>query len=322
MGTIVKGMKVDGAAHNTMELPMAHSHSHDHGPPVGASSLTRAFVLGIIANLIYVLVEAGYGLSTGSMSLVSDAAHNFSDVIALLLSLYAFIVSKRPATASYTYGLKKSTILVSLLNAVFLFLALGALTLESISRLGSATRVPGDTIAAVSGFGIVVNITSALLFFKSQKTDVNVRGAYLHLLADALVSLGVFASGIVIQYTAAFWIDPVVSLAVVLVVIFSAFGLFRSSLKLSLDAVPEGVSLDSLREASLKVRYVQDVHHIHVWPLSTTENALTAHVVIGLDVPISELDGIKHDLKHVFEHHNIHHSTVEFEIGECAKPDC
>ena len=297
-------------------------HDHHHHLPV--DHLNRAFVVGIVLNLVFVCVEFGAGVWLDSVALISDAGHNLSDVVSLVLSLIAFRLARVKPTASYTYGYRKSTVLVSLLNACILLVAVGGILVESVRKLYDPQPVDGDSIAWVAGVGIVINAFTAWLFIRDKEKDLNVKGAYLHMAADTLVSVGVLISGIVIRHTGWYAIDPVVGIAIALVILFSTSKLLHDSLRLSLDGVPVGIDSERVRRSIMETDpRIEDVHHVHIWAISTTQNALTAHVVVR---SLDEAEGLKHEIKHRLEHEGIGHATLEFELcGEhCAKecPEC
>ena len=227
--------------------------------------------------------------------------------------MLAYKLIKVKPNEVYTYGYRKSTILVALFNAVVLLVSIGAITYEAIHRFLNPEPLPGFTIAVVAGTGIVINTVTALMFLRDKDKDINVKSAYLHLLSDALVSVALVAGGILIYYTNWYWVDPVLSLIVVIVILISTWQLLRSSLRLSLDAVPENVDMEKIRSGILNIAGVKDIHHIHVWGVSTTLNALTAHIVVDEKASMNELEKIKKAVKHELEHLNIHHSTLEFE---------
>lgn len=289
--------------------PDPHPHHHHHHTH-RLTSLNRAFLWGISLNAGFVLVEFAVGLWYGSMGLLSDAGHNLSDVASLLLAMLAFRLAQAHATPRYTYGYKKSTVLISLLNSVILLIAVGVIVAESIGRMLHPEPVAGGAIAWTAGIGVAVNGFTAWLFLKDKERDLNVRGAYLHMAADALVSVGVLVSGVVISWTGWTLIDPIVGLAVAGVIVASVWSLTRDSLRLSLDGVPAGIDIPELTRQMTAVPGVQAVHHIHVWALSTTENALTAHVVLA---DYSEQERTKHDLKALLHDSGISHATLEFE---------
>ena len=290
-----------------------HDHAHDHHGPVTLTSINRALIIGAILNTIYVAVEFGMGLYYNSLALVADAGHNLSDVAGLLLSLLAFRLARVRQTPGFTYGYRKSTVLVSLTNAVILLVTIGAILWESVQRLRHPEPVAGGSVAWVAGLGIVVNTVSALLFFRDKDHDLNVRGAYLHLAADALVSLGVVVAGIVISYTGWFWLDPVIGILVAAVIIRSTWRLLSESVRLSLDGVPAGIDLAGVVRDLRTVAGVRDVHHVHVWAMSTTENALTAHLVLTPGLTNADVGTLKADIRHRLEHHAIRHATLETE---------
>ncbi len=290
--------------------PDPHSHHHHHHHTHRLTSLNRAFLWGISLNAGFVLVEFAVGLWYGSMGLLSDAGHNLSDVASLLLAMLAFRLAQAHATPRYTYGYKKSTVLISLLNSVILLIAVGVIVAESIGRMLHPEPVAGGAIAWTAGIGVAVNGFTAWLFLKDKERDLNVRGAYLHMAADALVSVGVLVSGVVISWTGWTLIDPIVGLSVAGVIVASVWSLTRDSLRLSLDGVPAGIDVPELMRRMTAVPGVCAVHHIHVWALSTTENALTAHIVLA---DFSEQERIKHDLKTLLQVSGIPHATLEFE---------
>lgn len=293
-------------------------HAHAHNSMV--TSLNRAFIIGIVLNLAFVLVEAGAGIAFDSMALLSDAGHNLSDVVSLILALLAFRLAKVKSGPHYTYGYKKSTVLVSLLNAVILLVAVGAILVESIGKIKNPQPVPGGAIAWVAGVGVLINAFTAFLFLKDKEKDLNIKGAYLHMAADALVSVGVLVAGIVIRQTGWYVIDPVIGIIVAVIILVSTWGLLRDSLRLSLDGVPAGIDLGEIKAEMSRIPGVKEVHHLHIWAISTTENALTAHIVTG---NVDRMEAIKHELKEVLEHAGIGHATLEFEVaGENCKMDC
>ncbi|MCC8408408.1 cation diffusion facilitator family transporter [Mucilaginibacter sp. UR6-1] len=301
-----------------------HDHSHHHHDhSVKLDHLNKAFIWGIVLNLTFVVVEAAAGLYSGSLALLTDAGHNLSDVASLALALLAYKLTKVTSNKIYTYGYKRSTILVSFFNAVILFAAIGVIVYEAVERLTQPQAVPGDTIIWVALTGIAINGFTAWLFMKDKEKDLNVKGAYLHMAVDAMVSLGVVISGVVIAYTGWFWLDSVVSIIIAAVILLGTWGLFKDSLRLEMDGVPKDMDIAAIKAELLKADGVLDVHHMHVWALSTTENALTAHLVITPEA-VDRFDKIKHDLRHRLEHLEITHSTFEPEFSEkkCDDPVC
>ena len=286
---------------------MTHEHHHhDHT----VTSLNKTFIWGIGLNVGFVVVEFAVGLCYGSMGLLSDAGHNLSDVASLLLAMLAFRLAQARATPKYTYGYKKSTVLISLLNSVILLIAVGVIVAESIGRRLHPEPVVGGAIAWTAGVGGAINGFTAWLFMKDKDRDLNVKGAYLHMAADALVSVGVLVSGLVISWTGWTVVDPIVGLAVAGVIVASVWSLTRDSLRLSLDGVPGGIDIAEIERKMEAVPGVKAVHHIHVWAISTTENALTAHVVLD---SLSRMEEVKHALKELLGRSEIPHATLEFE---------
>ena len=299
---------------------MEHNHHH-HTPKI--TSLNRAFIIGIILNFGYVIFQIVVGFCINSLSLLSDAMHNFADVVALALSLLAFKLASVKATEKYTFGYKKASILVALFNALLLLISVGAIGYEAILRFFNPEPQQGLTIAIVSGVGILINGISAFQFFRDKDSDLNVKSAFSHLAADAVVSLGLVVGGILIHFTGWIWIDPVLSLLVALVIIWGTWSLTKDTFRLSLNGVPNDIDLQKVREEILESPEVASVHHIHVWAMSTTENALTAHVVLKQAIDFQKITKLKQRIKHHLEHVNIHHATLEFEIvDEGCEEDC
>jgi len=295
-----------------------------HHHPVEIKSVNRAFVIGIVLNFAFVLIEAVVGLSIHSLSLLSDAGHNLADVASLAMALIAFRLMKVKPNEKYTYGYKKTTILVALLNAAILLLSLGAIGYEAIHRLMSPEPLPGKTISIVAAIGIVVNGVTALLFLRGKDSDLNIKSAFLHLLSDAIVSAGLVVGGIIIYFTGMYWIDAALSILVALIILFSTWQLLKDSLRLSLDGVPEGIEISKIKKVIDGIKGVKDFHHIHVWALSTTENALTAHLVVERNSSMDFLEQLKHTIKHELLHQNVQHATLEIEMEDspCDEPDC
>ncbi len=293
---------------------MPHDHAHHH-PTQALTHVGRAFLIGIVLNLAFVVIEFISGFYTNSLALLSDAGHNLSDVATLALSLFAFGMAKRKATTVYTYGYHKSTILASLANAVILLVAVGSIGWEAIQRFMHPQPTPGYTISIVAGIGIVINAASAFLFFKDKDSDLNVKGAYLHLMTDALVSAGVVVAGLIIARTGIAWIDPLISIAIMAIVLYSTWGLLTESLKLSMDAVPTGIDSGKVKQFMESKKGVSRVHHIHIWAIGTTRNAMTAHLILEKGLSDQEVTDLKQQLKHGLEHLNIHHATLETELA-------
>jgi cobalt-zinc-cadmium efflux system protein len=310
----------------------SHDHDHDHSHGFGhhhhhtvdPKQVNRAFVIGIVLNFAFVIIEVGVGLTIHSLSLLSDAGHNLADVASLAMSLIAFRLLKVKPTEKYTYGYKKTTILVALLNGAILLVSLGAIGYEAIHRLMDPQPLPGKTISIVAAIGIGINALTALLFFRNKENDLNIKGAFLHLLSDAIVSAGLVIGGLLIFYTNLFWIDAALSLVVAIIILFSTWSLLKDSLRLSLDGVPEGIGITKIKTAICGMKGVKDFHHIHIWAISTTENALTAHLVVDRDIDMTAVEALKHRIKHELLHQKIQHATLEIETenAPCEEPDC
>jgi cobalt-zinc-cadmium efflux system protein len=304
----------------------AHAHSHTHSGPSGChgphdahghhhgpQNFGMAFAIGIGLNIAFVVIEAVAGLLYGSMALVADAGHNLSDVLALVLALVASIAARRPPSERFTYGYKSSTILAALGNALLLAVAIGAILFETFHRLLEPQQPEGMVMIIVAGIGVGINALTAMLFVRGQE-DINIRGAYLHMAADALVSLGVVVAGAAILLTSLWWIDPLVSLVIVAVIAWGTWGLARDSLAMGLLAVPERIDLAEVRAHLASFDGVSAVHDLHVWPMSTTETALTAHLVMpGQPAADSTLRDIAASLESRF---GVGHSTLQVESGE------
>jgi len=290
---------------------MSHNHNHHHHE---INNYNRSFGIGIALNVIFVIIEVSYGLLADSLALIADAGHNLSDVMSLLLAWGAYYLSKKRSTKKRTYGLRKVTIMASLLSAVLLFVALGGIAWESLERLSSPQPVDGLIIIVVAAIGVCINTATALLFVKGQKHDLNIRAAYLHMAADAAISLGVVIAGIAILMTGWLWLDPFISLFIVVVILFSTWSLLRDSIDLSIDAVPQGIDVSEVKEYLLNLTNVSDLHDLHIWALSTTENALTVHLVTTDALIYNHfVQEIQEHLHHQF---NIDHATIQVEKYE------
>jgi len=254
-----------------------HDHGHDHSHHFDTHN--RSFVIAIVLNLVFVVIEVVYGLLSGSLALLADAGHNLSDVMGLVLAWVAIWLASRAATRSKTYGLKKTTILAALFNALILIAAVGGITWEAVQRLTSPGEVAGLTVIVVAGIGVLINGLTMLLFIKGQKGDINIRGAFLHMAADTAVSVGVVISGTVMLLTDFSWIDPVVSLIIAAVIFLGTWQLLKESVNLAVDAVPKGIDPAAVKSSLESLPGVDSAHHLHIWGLSTTENALTVHLV-------------------------------------------
>ena len=282
---------------------MGHEHSH------ASQNYGKAFGIGILLNTIYIVVEVVYGFLSNSSALLADAGHNTSDVLSLILAWAATWAASKQSTNRYTYGYKKTTIMASLINGLLIFAAGGIIIYDAIQKLQNPVEVPGNVIMIVAGIGVVINTFTALLFMKGQK-DLNVKGAFLHMAADAAVSLGVVIGGLLIKTTGLMWIDPVLSFIIVVVIVFSAWGLLRDSVKLALDAVPGDIDIDKVEKYLLNINGVEGVHDLHIWAMSTKETALTAHLVVPKGQDDRFLYKIREELHDKFE---INHTTLQVE---------
>ncbi len=303
-----------------------HSHAgHSHMP----ADFGRAFAIGITLNVIYVIAQASFGLAAHSLALLSDAGHNLGDVVGLLLAWGATLLARRQATTEFTYGFRRGTILASLANAMLLLIAVGGITWEAIRRFGEHEEVAGMTVVWVAAGGIFINWVTAMLFMSGRKGDLNVRGAFLHMAADAAVSAGVVVAGILIFFTGWWWLDPTVSLLINVVIVWGTWGLLRDSMKLAMDAVPAGIDLENVQQYFGQVAGIRDFHHLHIWPLSTTETALTVHLVkpdpSGDDALLGAVS------RELSERFGIGHATIQLERGHpmegegevpCIQPPC
>ena len=280
-------------------------HSHDH------HDFSRAFAIGIILNLGFVVVEAVFGFRANSMALIADAGHNMSDVLGLVVAWGGAWLARMAPSARFSYGLKKASILSALINALFLLVAVGAIGAEAIRRLVHPAATQGRIVIVVAAAGILVNGITAWLFSRGREHDINIRGAFLHMASDALVSLAVVFAGFVILWTGQQWVDPLMSLAVAAVILWSTFGLLSESVGMTLAGVPKGIDVDQVEFALAEIDGVDAVHDLHIWPLSTTETALTAHIVTaGADYPDALLENARRLLHDRF---HIEHCTIQVE---------
>jgi cobalt-zinc-cadmium efflux system protein len=297
-----------------------HHHGHSHGAhPRGAhshapASFGEAFAIGLILNISYVIIEAVYGFLSNSVALLADAGHNLGDVLGLLVAWIAMVLVKRAPSARFTYGLRGSSILAALFNAVFLLLTVGAISWEAIQRLGAPEPVSGATVMIVAAIGIVVNGITAALFASGRRGDINVRAAFMHMAADALVSVGVVVAGLMILLTGWLWLDPIVSLAINAVIVWGTWGLLRDSVGMSMAAVPPHIDPAEVRSLLEARPDVASLHDLHIWPMSTTEIALTCHLVMPRGHPG---DAFIHTLaEELALRFKINHATVQIEVDQ------
>lgn len=291
------------------------SHGHSHAP----ANYGRAFAIGVVLNLVYVAVEAGFGFWDNSLALLSDAGHNLSDVLGLLIAWGGFALSRIPPSLERTYGWRSSTILAALFNALLLLAAVGAIVWESLRRLLEPGELPGTAMIVVAAVGVVVNTATALFFLRGRHHDLNIRGAFLHMAADAGVSLGVVIAGLAIHATGWHWIDPVTSLLIAAAIFFGTWNLFKESVDLATHAVPPGIDPEQVYDALRKAPGVTEVHDLHIWAMSTTETALTARLVIPT---IGNDDELLCELQHeLHDRFGIEHTTIQI-MRESAKVAC
>jgi cobalt-zinc-cadmium efflux system protein len=289
-------------------------HDHSHSP----KKYNRAFLIGTILNVGFVLVEAWFGSIAHSLALLADAGHNFSDVLGLLLAWVASYLVQRPPDRKYTYGLRRSSILAALLNAILLLLTMGGIAWEAIRRLSDPSPIAGSTMIWVAGVGVVINTLTALLFMSGREHDLNIRGAFLHMAADALVSVGVVLGGIAILQTGWLWLDPVISLIVVVVIVFGTWNLFKDALGLILDGVPKHIEPIAVRTFLEELPGVTRVHDLHIWAISTTETALTAHLVMPQGCVSDQF--LTDTSVSLHTYFGIDHSTLQIETGHLEYP--
>ncbi len=309
----------DHAGHELGPIAADHLHDQDHshaGHSHAPADFGLAFAIGISLNLIFVATEVAAGLISGSMALLADAGHNFSDVLGLVVAWVASLMAKKAPSPRFSHGLRGSSILAALFNAIFLLVAVGAISWEAIQRLSDPAPVTGSIVMIVAGIGIVINGVTALMFMGGAKQDINQRGAYLHMLSDALVSAGVVVAGLVILWSGWVWIDPVISLVISAIIMWSTWGLLRESLGMAVAAVPAHVDPDEVRRELMCQPGVQSLHDLHIWPISTTETALTCHLVMPGGAPG---DAFLHGLAELLQHDfRIAHATFQVETDQGA----
>ncbi|MGM0138459.1 cobalt-zinc-cadmium efflux system protein [Enterococcus sp. DIV0755b] len=285
-------------------------HEH-HSVP---ANINHAFKLGILINLIFVFIETIFGFSANALSLIADAGHNLSDVLGLVVSWVAVLLSSRPRTSNRTYGYKRSSILAALFNAIFLLVAIGGILVEALQRLQNPQPVAENKVIVVALIGILINGFTAYLFMKDQHHDLNVKGAFLHMAADTLVSVGVVVAAVIVKFTNWFWLDPVISLVIAVIIFIGTWGLLRDAVNLSLDAVPKAVDYDEVKKFIEATPGVLAIHDLHIWGISTTENALTVHICRQTLADNNQfLEKLDHELTKNFA---LSHITIQVELGE------
>lgn len=291
---------------------MPHAHSHE------PANYGRAFAIGVALNLAFVVLEVIYGKLSHSLALVADAGHNLSDVLGLVLAWGAMLLARRRPTPERTYGFRRSSILAALINAAILLISVGAIAWEAIGRINHPQAVAETTVISVASIGILINAGTALMFMSGRKRDLNIRGAFMHMATDAVISLGVVLTGAAMLSTGWLWLDPVVGLIIVALIVYGTWGLLRDSLNLALDAVPAGIDMNDVKEYLSGLPTCVDVHDLHVWGMSTTETALTAHVVMAQTIcDDALLAKITNELHQKF---GIEHATLQVEFGDPTYP--
>ena len=297
---------------------MSHNHSHSHA--LQHKDYGKAFAIGISINVIYIIIEVIFGLIIDSLALIADAGHNLSDVLGLLIAWGASYLVKKSATEKYTYGYKKSTVLAAFINSMILLAAIGIIIWEAIGRFTNPKPIEGQIIMIVASIGVIINAITAALFFSGRKGDLNIKGAFLHMAADAGISLGVVVVGLILAYKQIYWLDPLVSIVIALIILWGTWDLLKDSTSLALDAVPREINKDGVENYFNSLREIDSFHDLHIWAMSTTETALTVHIVTGENCKRNKLlEKISDDLRQSF---NIVHTTIQIEdqrIEECAQ---
>ncbi len=305
---------------------MSHSHDHhdhsnhsDHNHSHEVSNISTAFFIAIVINIIFVGIEVFFGVQVHSLALLSDAGHNAMDVLNLILSGIALWLSKKRNTITYTYGYKRASIFSAFINSILLVVTALYLIFEAINRMFAPVETVGSTMMIVASIGILVNGISGWLLMRWGSEDINIKSAYLHLLGDALVSLGVVIGGAIIYFTGYTIVDPIISIVVSIVMIASVISLLKQSIRMNFDGVPMNVDIEEITAELREIDGIIDIHHIHIWSLSTTENALTAHIILQKWANEKE---IKNTIRHHLEDENIHHTTLETEYEKCSNENC
>ena len=302
---------------------MSDNHDGHNHSVASLENINRAFYIGIGLNALYTIIEFYVGYSTNSLALIADASHNLSDVASLIISLIGMRLAQAAETNLYTYGYKKASVLASLINSILLIFIVVKIIVEGIERLNAPYEVQGTVIIFTALIGVFINSVSAYLFYKGQKQDINIKGAFLHLVIDAIVSLGVVISGIIIYYTDWIIIDPIISFVIAIVILFSTWSLLKESIKLTLDGVPKNVNIKNIESVFNNNKYIKEIHHLHVWALSSSENALTVHVVLKNYTDVQAFLSVKNSVKHELLHENIKHATIELDLeDDCPDDNC
>ncbi|MFO7867845.1 MAG: cation diffusion facilitator family transporter [Bacteroidales bacterium] len=294
---------------------MTHAPTHI---PKERKQYGKAFAIGIGLNITYIVIEVVYGLAANSSALLADAGHNASDVLGLIFAWTAIWLATKKPYGKYTYGLRKTTILVSILNALLLFAAVGFIAWDAIGKLTNPQPVAGNQVMIVAGIGVIINTLTALLFIKGQKDDLNIKGAFLHMAADAGVSVGVVVAGLLINYTGLHWIDPLTSFLIIAVIVWGTWRLFTDSIDLALDAVPKHINLEKVRDFLVAQKGVENVHDLHIWAMSTSKVALTCHLKVPEGIDDNFITDLQYKLDYEF---GINHTTLQIE-NKKMEEDC
>jgi cobalt-zinc-cadmium efflux system protein len=309
---------MDDHGHDHSHADHGHGHSHGHGHTHGPASYDRAFAIGIGLNLVFIAAETVFGFAANSLALLADAAHNLSDVAGLALAWGAAWLARRKPTTRRTYGFRRASILAAVGNATLLMVAIGGILVEAVQRFQNPQPIAGGTVMAVAAVGIVINGATALMFMRGRENDLNIRGAFLHMAGDAGVSLGVVVAALVVGMTGWLWLDPATSIVIALVILFGAWGLGRDSFNLAFDATPPGIDPEAVKTYLAGLPGVTEVHDLHIWAMSTTETALTAHLVR----PGATLDDalLAEACGQLTKRFAIQHATLQVEAGDTAHP--
>lgn len=300
---------------------MEHSHSHEINH--ATDYLKRSFFISIGLNLTYALVELISGMFYGSMSMISDAGHNFVDVFSLNLAFAGLLLAGIKPNKEFTFGYKKATVIAAVINSVFLIISVLLIVKESVFRIFNPVDVNGISMIFIACLGIIINGFTGWIFHKDQHKDLNIKAAFLHLMADALISLGVVISGVIILFTGWVIIDPIFSIIIALVIVFMTLKMLKDSIKMAIDAVPKGIDIDEISNDILKLESIMGIHHVHIWSIGTSESSFTAHIQVSDGIRNSDFDNIKSNIREILKKRGILHSTLEFEFpGEVCKNQC
>jgi len=293
--------------------------SHEHHGHFNVQNVRKAFVIGIALNLTFTIAEAIVGYLIDSVAILADAGHNLADTASLMIALMAFRLALARPTSKYTYGYKKATILAAFINAIILLFAVAFIVYEAIEQFSKPVDINGKAVMLTAGIGVLLNGFTAMLFLKSKEKDLNVKGAYLHLMADALVSVGVVISGAIILFFDFYWIDSVIAIIIAVIIFISTWALLKQTIRISLDGVPHSIDSANVAKEIGEIEGIESIHHLHIWALSTTQNAMTAHIVLKNEIALGNIPKVKNEIRHKAQHLGIQHCTLE---TECANDNC